>query len=167
VIALYALYGITISVFFTSSRSLKGNALINEDYENNKTDLSLNVLKAFHFFRFSTNNMLIKEEEELKEEIIQVTADHDRPLNKRGKRDAPPMGELLRNEHLIPEAIISSTAARARATAEAVAKACGYKGEITLNRSLYANGPEAYLVVLHGLSIDSVRVLMVGHNPGV
>ena len=34
--------------------------------------------------------------------------DHDRPLNKRGKRDAQRMGELLRNEHLIPESVISS-----------------------------------------------------------
>jgi hypothetical protein len=70
-----ALYGMTISIFFIFSRSLKNNALINEDYENNKTDLSLNVLKAFHFafFRFSINNMLTKEEEEHKEEIIQVT----------------------------------------------------------------------------------------------
>src|SRR2546428_2406284 len=64
--------------------------------------------------------------------------DHDRPLNKRGKRDAPRIEEILRGEHLIPEAIISSTAARAHATAEAVAKASGYKGEVTLNRSLYA-----------------------------
>ena len=93
--------------------------------------------------------------------------DHDRPLNKRGKRDAPRMGEILRSEHLIPEAIISSTAVRAHATAEAVAKASGYKGKIALNRSLYAAGPEAYLKVLHGLSNDSVRVLVVGHNPGL
>jgi phosphohistidine phosphatase len=93
--------------------------------------------------------------------------DHDRPLNKRGKRDAPCMGEILRSEHLIPEAIISSTAARAHATAEAVAKASGYKGEVTLNRSLYAAGPEAYLDVLHDLSDDYVRVLIVGHNPGL
>ena len=93
--------------------------------------------------------------------------DHDRPLNKRGKRDAPRMGEILRSEHLIPEAIISSTAARAHATAEAVAKASGYKGEVTLNRSLYAVGPEAYLDVLHDLSDDYVRVLIVGDNPGL
>jgi phosphohistidine phosphatase len=93
--------------------------------------------------------------------------DHDRPLNKRGKRDAPRMGEILRSEHLIPEAIISSTAARAHATAETVAKASGYKGKIALNRSLYAAGPEAYLKVLHGLSNETVRVLVVGHNPGL
>jgi len=76
--------------------------------------------------------------------------DHDRPLNKRGKRDAPRVGELLRSENLISKAIISSTAAKAGATAEAVKKASGYKGKTTLNRSLYADGPEAYLKVLHG-----------------
>ena len=62
--------------------------------------------------------------------------DHDRPLNKRGKRDAPYMGELLRDKHLVPDFIISSTAKRARSTAKAVAKAAGYK--LTLNQSLYA-----------------------------
>jgi phosphohistidine phosphatase len=93
--------------------------------------------------------------------------DHDRPLNKRGKRDAPLMGELLRNKHLVPEDIISSTAVRAHATAKAVAKGSGYKGEITLNRSLYAAGPKAYLEVLHDVSDDYVRVLIVGHNPGL
>jgi phosphohistidine phosphatase len=93
--------------------------------------------------------------------------DHDRPLNKRGKRDASRMGKILRSEHLIPEAIISSTAARARVTAEAVAKASGYKGKIALTHSLYAAGPEAYLKVLHELSDHYKRVLVVGHNPGL
>ena len=94
--------------------------------------------------------------------------DHDRPLNKRGKRDAPQMGKLLKNQHLVPEAIVSSTAIRARATAELVAKASGYKGgEITLNKSLYAAGPQAYLDALHDLSDDYVRVMIVGHNPGL
>jgi phosphohistidine phosphatase len=36
-----------------------------------------------------------------------------------------------------------------------------------LSRSLYAAGPEAYLKVVLGLSNDSVRVLVVGHNPGL
>jgi phosphohistidine phosphatase len=93
--------------------------------------------------------------------------DHDRPLNQRGKRDAPRMGELLQNEHLVPELIISSTAKRAVSTAKTVAKAAGYKGEISLNRSLYAAGPVAYLDVLRDLSNEYARVLMVGHNPGL
>lgn len=93
--------------------------------------------------------------------------DHDRPLNKRGKRDAPRMGQLLKKERLVPEIIISSTAMRARATAEAVAKDSGYERDITFNRSLYAAGPQAYMDVLHDLSDDNVRVLIVGHNPGL
>src|SRR6266487_1946293 len=90
-------------------------------------------------------------------------ADHDRPLNKRGKRDAALMGRLLKREDLVPDIIISSTATRARATAETVAKASGYKGEIVLNKSLYAAEPEAYLCILHDLSDKYVRVLIVGH----
>jgi phosphohistidine phosphatase len=86
-------------------------------------------------------------------------ADHDRPLNKRGKRDASSIGGLLKREHLVPDIIISSTAMRARATAEAVAKASGYTGDITFNRSLYAAGPQAYIDALHDLSDDYVRVL--------
>jgi len=92
--------------------------------------------------------------------------DHDRPLNKRGKGDAPLMGRLLKREDLVPDIIISSTSLRARATAEAVAKASSFDGEIVLNKSLYAAGPEAYLGVIHALSDEYVRVLIVGHNPG-
>ena len=94
-------------------------------------------------------------------------ADHDRPLNKRGKRDAPLMGRLLKKKGLVPDNIISSTAIRARSTAKAVAKASGYKGEIILNHSLYAAGPDAYLSVMHDLSDEYARVLIIGHNPGL
>src|SRR5438093_1111071 len=93
--------------------------------------------------------------------------DHDRPLSKRGKRDAPRMGELLQNEHLVPEFIISSTAKRARSTAKAVAKASGYKGVITFNRSLYAAQPAAYIDALCDVSKEYARVLLVGHNPSL
>jgi len=94
-------------------------------------------------------------------------ADHDRPLNKRGKRDAPLMGRLLKKKGLVPDNIISSTAIRARSTAKAVAKASGYKGEIILNHSLYAAGPDAYLSVMRDLSDEYARVLIIGHNPGL
>jgi phosphohistidine phosphatase len=94
-------------------------------------------------------------------------ADHERPLNKRGKHDAPSMGRLLKRERLVPEIIISSTAIRARSTAEAVAKASGYKGKIILNKSLYSAGPDAYLGEMHDLSDEYIRVLIIGHNPGL
>ena len=56
-------------------------------------------------------------------------SDHDRPLNPRGQRDAPDVGKRLRNEGLIPDAVLSSTAKRARQTAEAVAEESGSAGE--------------------------------------
>jgi phosphohistidine phosphatase len=77
------------------------------------------------------------------------------------------MGRLLKKEDLVPEIITSSTAIRAHATTKAVAKASGYKGEIILNKSLYAAGPEAYLNVMHHLSNEYVRALIIGHNPGL
>jgi phosphohistidine phosphatase len=93
--------------------------------------------------------------------------DHERPLNKRGKRDAPIMGKLLKNKHLVPDLIISSTAKRARSTAKRVAESSGYMGKITLDRSLYAAEPAAYINVLRHLSNEYTQVLMVGHNPGI
>ena len=56
-------------------------------------------------------------------------ADHDRSLNKRGKLDAPMMGELLRNEDALPELILSSSANRARTTAELFIEGSGFDGD--------------------------------------
>ena len=93
--------------------------------------------------------------------------DHERPLNKRGKRQAPEMGALLRREDLLPDLILSSTAKRAEKTAEAIAEESGYEGEIRLSRDLYAAPPEAYLEALHDLPDEFSRVMVVGHNPGL
>ena len=94
-------------------------------------------------------------------------ADHDRPLNKRGKRDAPRIGELLRSEDLLPDLIVSSSARRARATTEIIAERSGYEGEIRLERDLYAAGPEAFIDVLGGLPDEIKSVMLVAHNPGL
>ena len=93
--------------------------------------------------------------------------DHDRPLKKRGQNDAPRMGKLLKDEDSIPDLIMSSTAVRAKKTAELVAKACKYKGEISLNQSLYGAEPADYLKVLQELSDKYKTVLVVGHSPSV
>lgn len=93
--------------------------------------------------------------------------DHERPLNKRGKRDAPRVGRLIEDEGLVPDLIVSSTAVRARATAEAVAVSCGFAGKVEFKRELYLAEPDAYLRVLWGLPEAHGRVLVVGHNPGL
>lgn len=94
-------------------------------------------------------------------------ADHDRPLNARGNRDAPRMGRLLRREGLLPDLIITSTARRARATAELVGAAAGYEGEIEATRDFYLAPPPAYVRRLRALPSHVGRVLVVGHNPGM
>ena len=94
-------------------------------------------------------------------------ADHDRPLNKRGKRDAPRIGKLLQEQDLVPERIISSTAKRARNTAKAVAKACHCEDKVELTPEFYHAGPGAYLAVLQDVPDNEQRVMVVGHNPGM
>ena len=92
-------------------------------------------------------------------------SDHDRPLNDRGKRDASRIGRTLLKEGLIPQVIISSSATRAYSTAEKVAKACGFGGEILVDSSLYGSGYTAYLNVLQGQHDRYDIVMLVGHNP--
>jgi phosphohistidine phosphatase len=93
--------------------------------------------------------------------------DFERPLSKKGEKDAPRMGKFLREKDLVPDVIIASPALRARATAELVADKVGYKGEIVYLESLYLGEPQAYLEALRNLDDEVETVLMVGHNPGL
>ena len=94
-------------------------------------------------------------------------SDHDRPLNDRGKRDAPRVGELLRELNLVPERILSSTAKRARKTAAKVAKASGFAGEAAELPELYLASPSTYRAALRNLPDAVASALFVGHNPGL
>lgn len=92
-------------------------------------------------------------------------SDHDRPLNTRGKQDAPRIGRKLSKEGVIPQLIISSPAVRAYFTAEKVAKACGYDGEIKVEPPLYGSGYIEYLNVLQIQNDQYDIIMLVGHNP--
>jgi phosphohistidine phosphatase len=96
-------------------------------------------------------------------------SDYDRELDELGKDDALRMGKLLRNKGLVPDFIISSSALRARTTAEIVAEECEYKGEekIALERSLYDAKPQDFMNILNKLSDRYNRALIVGHNPTI
>ena len=92
-------------------------------------------------------------------------SDHDRPLNNRGKRDAPRMGKKILKEGLVPHLIISSSAVRAHSTARKVAKACRYEDEILINPTLYGSGFSDYLNVLKKQEDGHDIIMLVGHNP--
>lgn len=77
------------------------------------------------------------------------------------------MGILLRREELVPDLIISSSAMRARKTADAVANYSGYGGELRITNSFYLADPESYIEVLSELGDRYQRVMVVGHNPGM
>ena len=91
--------------------------------------------------------------------------DHDRPLNKRGKKEAPMVGKYLKTNELAPDLILSSTARRAHETAQAVAEESGFEGQVELYQDLYLSDMACYLDILQRLPETADRVLVVGHNP--
>lgn len=93
--------------------------------------------------------------------------DHERPLNKRGQSAAPRIGQLIRDEGICPQVVVSSTAVRAESTARIVAQECGFKGEIVFTDDLYLAPPSQYLGIISGLDDTYGTVLLVGHNPGI
>jgi phosphohistidine phosphatase len=94
--------------------------------------------------------------------------DRERPLNARGEQDAPRIGQLAREQGLTAELIISSDAVRARLTAEAMADATGYRGEILLDPRLYhATAAEILTALRDAAERDVATVMVVGHNPGL
>ena len=92
-------------------------------------------------------------------------SDYDRPLNKRGKRDAPRIGEHLHRIGLVPDRILTSSAKRARKTASRVAKSCGYSGKVKKLEALYDTLPGVYYETLQALPDKYQIVMAIGHNP--
>ena len=92
--------------------------------------------------------------------------DQERPLNDRGRRDAPMMGERLAKRDVKPDLILSSPALRALTTAEIIAKKLDYKRkDIVVDDRLYAVGVDDLLAVIHELRDKLKRVMLFGHNP--
>lgn len=92
--------------------------------------------------------------------------DFDRPLNKRGKRDAPRMGKYLKELQLIPDQIFSSPAQRAKSTILKVIDELGLPvSKITWDENLYFNGSHSYINAIRNAQDSSEIIMTVGHNP--
>ncbi len=94
-------------------------------------------------------------------------ADFDRPLAKRGLKDAPRMGEILSLFQGVPDKILSSPARRAKQTAKIVAKACGYQQPIQWEDSFYGGSSVDLIMALKHLPDTVERPLLIGHNPSL
>jgi phosphohistidine phosphatase len=94
--------------------------------------------------------------------------DFDRPLNKRGLRNAPRMGRWLKEKRPVPDRIISSPARRAESTVNAVIRELGLaKDVVVYEDDLYLGDCHALLQALERFPDTSQCGLMVGHNPGL
>jgi phosphohistidine phosphatase len=92
--------------------------------------------------------------------------DRDRPLDDRGRRDAPKMGKRLARRDMKPDLLVSSPALRALTTAQLIAEEIGFKRkDIVVDDRLYASSPDALLAVIRALDNKLDRVMLFGHNP--
>jgi len=95
-------------------------------------------------------------------------SDFDRPLNKRGKRNAPEMGRRLRIRGVVPDIVLSSPARRARETCLAVCCEIAFpETAIIFDSAIYAAGVNTLLQTVEGLPDDASSAFLVSHNPGI
>ena len=89
--------------------------------------------------------------------------DHDRPLNDRGRRDAPVMAQRLADSGFEVDVILSSTAMRARTTAGYFGRALGL--QVRLDEALY--GAPASTLLQAAVDSGASAVMVVAHDPGM
>jgi phosphohistidine phosphatase len=95
------------------------------------------------------------------------SGDHGRPLNERGKIDAPRMGIAMQHKRYLPDHVLCSTAKRTLQTWEHVAPELDEKPEVTFSDELYL-APWKVIVNLVRAQPEAANVvLVIGHNPGL
>ena len=94
--------------------------------------------------------------------------DQDRPLNERGKRDAPEMAQRIHEAAIRPSLIVSSPATRTWETAKAVAAEISYPIEfLQRDNKLYLASLDSLIDFVGQQDPGFNNVLVVGHNPGM
>ena len=93
-------------------------------------------------------------------------SDHDRPLDDRGLRDAPQMGRMLQLRGIRPDVLLTSSAVRARTTAELIAHELGDMA-VTVDEDLYASTPDTILGRVAEIDGGAEVVMVVAHDPGM
>ncbi|GAB3876899.1 histidine phosphatase family protein [Hymenobacter segetis] len=95
-------------------------------------------------------------------------SDQERPLNDRGRDDAPLMGQALAKRRICPDVIVSSPAVRAMSTAVLVAREMQYPHDkIVVESGIYGADVDDFLAILKDLPDSAASALVVGHNPTI
>ena len=95
-------------------------------------------------------------------------SDQERPLNDRGRDDAPLMGQALAKRRICPDVIVSSPAVRAMSTAVLVAREMQYPHDkIVVEPGIYGADVDDFLAILKDLPDSAASALVVGHNPTI
>ena len=95
-------------------------------------------------------------------------SDQDRPLNDRGRDDAPTMGKALAKRRICPDLIVSSPAVRAMSTAALVARELQYAHDkIQIETGIYGADLDDLLAIIKALPDAAGSALLVGHNPTI
>lgn len=93
--------------------------------------------------------------------------DLDRPLNNRGKHDAPFMAELFAARAISIDLIICSPAKRARKTAKKFCKQLDYAWtDVVIDKRIYEAPASAILKVIAKIDDEVAAAMVFGHNPG-
>jgi len=97
-----------------------------------------------------------------------ILDDHNRPLNKRGKRNAPFMANLILSAGFPVQKIVSSSAVRALDTATVFAETLHLEDEdILIRKKLYHASAMRIASLVSNLPEELDTVILVGHNPGL
>ena len=93
-------------------------------------------------------------------------SDRERPLNDRGRDDAPRIGQALAKRHITPALVVSSPAVRALSTAVLVAREVDYPHDkIQVEPALYEADLDTVVAIIRELPDEANSALLTGHNP--
>ena len=95
-------------------------------------------------------------------------SDFERTLNKRGKKDVPFMASRLKSFNVMPDLVLSSSAKRAKKTAQMICETIGYdKDKLSIQDCLYDSSYDIYRYLLETLDDTLTSIFIIAHNPTI
>ncbi|MGD0189544.1 MAG: histidine phosphatase family protein [Rhizomicrobium sp.] len=93
--------------------------------------------------------------------------DRDRPLNSRGRSDAPRMGGYMHHKRYLPQLVLCSPAKRTLETWELVSPELDRVPDVRFSDALYLAPAATIEKMVHAVPPDIRTLLLIGHNPGL